>query len=101
MCYSFKISKYWNRIIKTNGKIYDDNDNDDNYTTKYYYEKSSGLSGGMVAIIVIVQIIVVTIIIAIIYLLDRNNIKKINETKHAKNDSDTINIFNIPFKNNN
>ena len=90
-----------NRIVKTNGKNNDDNDSDDNFTTRYYNQKSSGLNGVMVAIIVIVSIIVVAITIAIICLLKRKYIKNINETKHAKNNSDTINSFKIPCKNNN
>ena len=65
-----------NRIIKTEGKVYDYT------TTRYYRNKSSGLSGGIIAIIVIVPVLVLALTIATIFFLRKMNIKEIQETKN-------------------
>ena len=65
-----------NRIIKTEGKVYDYT------TTRYYRNKSSGLSGGIIAIFVIVPVLVLALTIATIFFLRKMNIKEIQETKN-------------------
>ena len=77
-----------NRIIKTNGKIYETSDDDD----------SSGLSGGIIAVIVIVPIVVVAIIIVAIYFLKKrkriiNNDTEIKESKRSENNENNVIIY--------
>ena len=68
-----KYNQTENRIKKTVGKIYDDDE-----TIKYYHVKSSNnkLSGGAIAVIVIVPIVVLAIIITTIYFVKTRNINK-------------------------
>ena len=78
-----KYNQTENRIKKTEGKIYDDDE-----TIKNYHVKSSNnkLSGGAIAAIVIVPIVVLTIIIATIYFVKARNIVKIppaTENQHT------------------
>ena len=77
-----------NRIVKTNGKIYETSDDDD----------SSGLSGGIIAVIVIVPIVVVAIIIVAIYFLKKrkriiNNDTEIKESKRSENNENNVIIY--------
>ena len=78
-----KYNQTENRIKKTEGKIYDDDE-----TIRYYYDKSSNnkLSGGAIAAIVIAPIAVLGIIIATIYFVKARNIVKIppaTENQHT------------------
>ena len=79
-----KYKEAGNRIVKTDGKIYDN-------FTKYYSRKSGKLSGGMIAIIVIVPTVVLGITIATIYLLNVKNIKEIKNVPNISNSVDAIN----------
>ena len=77
-----------NRIIKTEGKIYDN-------PIRYYKNKSNGLSGGIIALIIIIPILVLTITIGIIFYLRRMNSREIQERKDHKR---TIDKFNSSEK---
>ena len=84
-----------NRIVKTNGKIYETSDDDD----------SSGLSGGIIAVIVIVPIVVVAIIIVAIYFLKKrkriiNNDTEIKESKRSENNENNVIIYRNDNNNN-
>ena len=77
-----------NRIIKTEGKIYDN-------PIRYYKNKSNGLSGGIIALIIIIPILVLAITIGIIFYLRRMNSREIQERKDHKR---TIDKFNSSDK---
>ena len=77
-----------NRIIKTEGKIYDN-------PIRYYKNKSNGLSGGIIALIIIIPILVLAITIGIIFYLRRMNSREIQERKDHKR---TIDKFNSSEK---
>ena len=69
------------RIVQTEGKIYDTTEGNNDIPKSYYRKKSSGLSGGLIAVIVIVPILVIAITIAIIFAIRKMNTKEIQDTK--------------------
>ena len=83
----YKYQMNENRIVKTNGKIYESTNED-----------SSGLSGGIIAVIVIVPVAVVAIIVVTIYFVrKRKRIIEENERKSSENNENKV----INFRNDN